>query len=460
MMLAHVQFEVRASTLPVGMATHEGVVVLPPDVRTNSTLLIIALQDTRVLVTTDPHVDVAYGDTVRFSGELRPPEAFATDFGRTFDYPGFLRARGISHVVSFVSVEVVVEATASWRSLLYQIKDSFLATLTLVLPEPASSLGAGILLGVKSGLPADIEDAFATAGITHIVVLSGYNIMLVVVFVLTLGSLFLPYRLRLLVAIATVLLFAVMVGFAPSVARASLMAILVLVSYLLARPQGAFRALALAAFLIVLIEPYTLRYDVGFQFSFLATLGLILVAPIIERYLQLDGVWRSFGALLVATLATQIIVLPVLLYHIGLWSFVALPVNLLVVPLVPFAMLFTFIAGLLGYVSVGLAAPIALLATLVLDSIIGIAQLAASWPLASYVVPPFPAYVVFLLYGLFGVLYYRLCHPVAETVGAKTSVTDFATWTIVDEETLVPKAAGTRVPAAVGDPVSPIFFRE
>jgi competence protein ComEC len=332
-----------------------------------------------------------------------------------------------------------------------------------VLDEPAASLGAGILLGAKSGLPSEIEDAFATTGIIHIVVLSGYNIMLVVVFVLTIGSYCLSYRWRLMVAIIVVLLFGLMVGFAPSVARACLMAVVVLVSYVLGRPQGAWRALALAAVVIVCINPYTLRYDIGFQFSFMATVGLIAVVPVIEKYFTITNRWAAVQTLLVATLATQIAVMPLLLYHIGIWSIVALPMNLIVVPLVPIAMGLTFLTVLLGFVALPLASISAFVAQIVLGFIISLATIVASWPLSSVTVPVFSPWWLLVAYSLLGYGYYYLTRRVPKGNQGPVSSVDVRNWTIVEETTLsLPQAqkklvvdnATTESPDTV-----PIFFR-
>jgi competence protein ComEC len=450
-------------SLATGSQTITGRVVLPPDVRDTTTILTVSVADTRVLATVDRHTDVFYGDTVSLRGQVTLPKPFATEFGRSFDYVGFLQARGVTHVMRFPEVEVTAPAAHSLRGTLYTVRDSFIAKLQLLLSEPAASLGAGILLGAKSGLPNEVEESFAVTGIIHIVVLSGYNIMLVVVFVLTIGSFLFPYRVRLLVAIGAVLLFGLMVGFAPSVARACLMATLVLVSYLLARPQGALRALALAAFFIVCLNPYTLRYDIGFQFSFMATLGLVMITPVIERYLQSHGWWTKVQALLIATIATQIAVLPLLLYHIGLWSLVALPMNLVVVPLVPLAMGLTFAAGVLGYVGTTIALPPAFLAELVLNFIIGLSLHISSLPFVSQIVPAFSAWWLLVSYGLIVAGYFYLRQPRSKIVAQGVDAV-VKGWTIVEEEEYFAprsesKKAEVDTPTHSATGETPIFFR-
>jgi competence protein ComEC len=464
------------ATLAGEEVTIIGTVVAEPDVRATSMLLTVAVEDTRVLVRTDRYSDIAYGDKLEITGQLEVPEAFTTDLGRAFDYPGYLYARGITHTMSFVTPVVVERGEGNPLINLYEAKSYFLSQLALVITEPAVALGAGLLLGVQSALGDDLEEAFRTSGIIHIVVLSGYNIMLVVAFVMYVFAYFLPFRARLICGIGAVILFALLVGYAPSVLRASLMAILFLVASLMARPYLILRMLILAGVLMIMWNPYILRYDIGFQLSFMATLGLILVAPHLEMAFTHVSTWFSLRSFLVATMATQVAVAPLLLYHIGEWSLVAVPVNLLVLPMVPVAMLLTFLTGLLAMVSVVLATPFGALAELSLLYIIKAAELAAAIPFAAVAIPPFPGYLVPLSYIFLGLLWYRFFYRRSQTPALPLVGDSHATavqhWTIVTEsevptspsairktkanETVVPLASSTADEKSVQ---LPIFFR-
>ncbi|MFM2423741.1 MAG: hypothetical protein RLZZ70_128 [Candidatus Parcubacteria bacterium] len=426
----------------------EGVIVREPDVRANQVLLTVKTEDTAVLVSTDRYTTVQYGDVVSVSGTLLVPESFTTDLGRTFDYVGYLRARGITHSISFASVTVIgTETPIPGVASLYTMKQLFLERLALVIPEPEVALGAGLLLGVQSALGEELEEAFRTTGIIHIVVLSGYNIMLVVAFVLFVLSFVLAYRWRLVVGIVAIIVFALLVGYSPSVMRASLMAMLFLFVALLARPYLIMRMLLLAGVLMLVWNPYLLRYDIGFQLSFMATLGLILVAPHLEAAWLRVTAWLSIRSFLVATVATQIAVAPLLLYHMGEWSLVAVPVNLLVLPMVPVAMLLTFITGLLALVSPVLAMPVGALASASLTYIITIAKTVATLPFAAVSVPPFSGLFVPLAYVVLGALWYHLTHYQSRKgqgtliePGETTMGEHYDTWEVVPESLISTKA--------------------
>jgi competence protein ComEC len=138
----------------------------------------------------------------------------------------------------------------------------------------------------------------------------------------------------------------------------------------------------------------------------MATLGLILFLPHFEAHL-VSGKGISFQEFFFSTLATQIAVLPLLLYYMGEVSIVSLIVNVLVLPVVPFAMLCTFGAGMLVHVSAILATPFILLAHYALAYIIVVAVWFAGLPFATVKVPVFSPYVVPLLYAVMGFVYWR-----------------------------------------------------
>jgi competence protein ComEC len=428
-----------------------GQVIKEPDVREKAAHLYVQVESDTILVTTDRYVNVSYGDEVQVVGTLEEPESFASELGREFNYPAYLLARGVEYQISFANIELVSSGNGSrFISYLFIIKHTLMRSIEALLVEPQAGLGEGLLLGVKQALGEELEAAFRTSGIIHIVVLSGQNVMLVVMFTGFVLSFFLPKRAQLAVGLALVTCFALMVGLSATVMRASLMAGLIIIAQFLGRTYDLTRGLLFAGAFMVLINPYVLLYDLGFQFSFMATLGLILIAPKFETFIS-DGFSKfSIKDFIVATLATQVAVLPLLLYHIGEVSLVAVAVNVLVMPIVPLAMLSTFLAGAVGVVSTTLALPFAFVAHVVLSYIIQVALFFSSVPLASVVVPPFPAYGVFALYVLIGLLVWKL-QPKRVVIQRDT----LDGWTIEEE---VEKVGETQSVSPTS-PSTPVFFR-
>jgi competence protein ComEC len=256
--------------------------------------------------------------------------------------------------------------------------------------------------------------------------------MIIVGFVMLLLAFVLPLRARVGVGIAAIIVFALLVGAEASVVRASIMATLALIALAVGRQYDVLRALFVAGAVMLLLNPYLLVYDVGFQLSFMATLGLILIAPQFEG--RVITALSTFGIkdFLVATVATQIAVLPLLLYHIGEFSLVAIIVNVVVLPVVPLAMLATFITGVIGVYSLSLALPLAYIAYVVLAYCITVVTWFADLPLAAVAVNQFPFMVVPLLYAGMGWLWWMLRGRSAQKVVSVPTLS-LAGWTIVSE---------------------------
>jgi len=457
-----------------------GIVRSEPDKRENNLRLFVEVDNDLVLVTTDRYTKVDYGDEVNVEGKISKPENFTTDFGRTFDYTGYLLAKGIEYQISFAEVSVEESGKGNFIiAKLLHFKSAFINNIEALIPEPAVGLGEGLLLGVKQSLGEELEDAFRSTGIIHIVVLSGYNIMLVVVFVMYILGYFLSARPKIFVGILAIVAFALLVGLSATVMRASIMAVLLLLAQATGRMYLVLRGLLVAGFIMILFNPYLLVYDIGFQLSFLATLGLILIAPHLENLFLKAPTIAGVKMFVVATVATQIAVLPLLLYQIGQFSVVAVLVNVLVLPMVPVAMLLTFITGMLGFVSVNLAWLFSYPTYWSLTYINEVALWFADFSFASFVVPAFSFYFVPLSYALMGYVLYRMYKPEIgmgySEMGEKllqTTVDEsnqnkqpsFDDWTIVEEEDISfsdqnVKSKNAEVKNTSANSDVPIFFR-
>ena len=427
----------------------QGVVVREPDVREQTTQLYLEVQEELLLVSTDKNTPVSYGDEVTVKGELRAPEAFTTELGRTFNYPTYLLARGVEYQISFA--EVTVDSGGHGFFILHTLfatKHALMDSIENVLQEPYAGLGEGLLLGVKQALGEDLESIFRTSGIIHIVVLSGYNVMLVVTFILYLLSFFFKKKTRIIIGMIAIVAFALLVGLSATVVRASIMAGLLLFADMLGRRYDLTRALLFAATIMVVLNPYLLVYDIGFQLSFMATVGLILVAPTFESFVT-DGFSKlQLKDFFVSTLATQIAVLPLLVYHIGEVSLVAVVVNVLVLPIVPLAMLLTFLAGVLGLVSYQLAMFVGFFAYVTLRYIIEVAAFFAQVPFASVVIPEISGWMMGCLYVLLAFVLYFLRRSVHE----KSNIADW----VIEEE---PEKMAEEINSSATQSETPLFFR-
>ena len=395
-----------------------GVVDDEPDVREGKTHLTVALRSImrassslpvfgRVLLIVERYPEYHYGDVLSLNGKLTEPKPFTEPDGRIFDYPSYLASKGIRYQMSYARIGLmntneghVVVAS------LFRIKSRFEKALSEALPEPHGALASGLLLGGKQSLGASWIEKFRTAGIVHIIVLSGYNMTIVATWLVVLFR-FMGFVGSLSVGALGIVLFAIMTGGGATVLRAALMAILALVAKATGRTYEMSRALLFAGALMVLQNPSILAFDPSFQLSFLASLGLIFIAPILEMKVTLWSHTKWFREILIATLATQIAVFPLLLSQTGMFSLVALPVNLLVLPVIPLTMFFGFIAGVVALLFPSLAFIAGLPAFGLLSWILDIADYASRLPFAALHVPALSPLIIFFMYALVALWVFR-----------------------------------------------------
>lgn len=392
--------------------TVTGVVVRDPDLRVSHKKIVVEVDvvhggigeelhvnDVHILVTIDRHDVVTYGDLVVLNGRLLVPENFITDTGREFDYQNYLSKDDIFYQMFQPDVEVLDTGYGSRiTAWMLSLKRVLVRSINRIFSQPEGSLLAGELFGEKSALGGELQDAFRRTGVIHIVVLSGFNITIVALFMIWLLTRIFHPRVALFFGIAGIVLFALLVGGGATVIRASIMAILVIIARLIGRDYDVTRALFLAAFFMILHNPKILVFDISFQLSFLATLSLIYIAPHIEKKLGWVTTKIELRETLVQTLSAQVFVLPLLIYSIGEFSVVSVVVNALVVPLVPLTMLLGFITGIVGLVSQTIAGIVMVPSYVLLKLQLIFVEFFNRFSFAAVYVPPIPLWFVLLLY--------------------------------------------------------------
>ncbi len=388
----------------------EGVVVSEPRQRETYKEVVVRLfEGDRVRLMGDMYSDIGYGDIVEIRGSLEVPETFLTDTGRAFDYASYLRGRNIAYQMFYPEIEVREEGGGgtTLKKMLFGIKNSFLRSLGKGLPEPHASLAGGITVGADDSLGSDLEDDLRKTGIIHIVVLSGYNVTIVSEFFMKVfGAL--PLFWKSILGVGAIFLFMIMTGASATIVRASIMAGLLIFARVTGRNAEVVRLLFLAGFIMVMINPFTLLYDPSFQLSFLATLGLVVWTPYVERYWHTTYDVFSIRSMVIATLATQIMVLPLLLYMTGEVSLVALFVNMLVLPVIPLAMLGGLVVGIIGIFSHTLTFPFAFVEYISLEYVFVIVCLFKELPFASVSLQHFSLVWMCVVYGLYGLVVWYL----------------------------------------------------
>ena len=228
------------------------------------------------------------------------------------------------------------------------VRDWFAGRVRTHVPESESALGLGFLLGLRRAMPAELSDNLKIAGLTHIVVASGYNLTILVRLARRLFAKRSKY-LATLSAAVMIIGFMAVTGLSPSMSRAGLVAGLSLAAWYYGRTIHPLILLPVSAAITLLINPQFGWGDLGWQLSFASFAGVIMLAPLLHSYFFGNKEPGAFRQILIETLSAQIMTLPLLMMSFGVISNVALIANMLILPFVPLAMLLTFMSGVMVF---------------------------------------------------------------------------------------------------------------
>lgn len=363
------------------------------DVQASATGAVIPVTG-KILVTDRRHWPrYRYGDSVMMKGILDLPQN-----SETFAYDNYLSRFGI---YATMRASVIEQVSAGHRhpvmAGLIRLREAFEAQINRVFPEPQASFLAGLLTGSRRGMPEHLTDAFRTTGLSHIVAISGFNITIIIA-IITGTLFFLPLKWRFIPAVVTIILFTLFVGASASVVRASIMGILGLFALQTGRLKNIRLLIGWTAFFMLLWNPKLLWYDAGFQLSFLAVIGLSETAPLLERWLRKIPNTLGVREALTITIAAQVFAMPWVVLQFGTLSLISPLANILVAPLIPFAMLFGFLGTVMSVLSFPVGQLIGFVSWGCMELILLITTALASIPFASVTIPDIGMTIVGLYY--------------------------------------------------------------
>lgn len=296
-----------------------------------------------VRIIASPLRALAYGDRLELRGVVLPRRGIA-------DHPSMF----------FPDIETLQTQTFSGsarspiryvQGKLFELKRVLLGQFRMQLPYDEAALLGGLTFGARSDISNQLKTAMEKSGTTHLVALSGYNITILVLAIAFIFNYWLSRRATFFLTGIVILLFVIMVGASASVVRAGLMGFLALLAREAGRRYDVRNAIALAAAGMTLVNPTALRFDLGFQLSFLSLLGIVYVTPALLKIFRVrrgrdDFIgWRGNG---VTTLAAQLAVIPLLLGITGRFSLSSFVANVLILEFVPLTMFLGFILAVVG----------------------------------------------------------------------------------------------------------------
>ncbi|OJI07619.1 hypothetical protein BK004_00840 [bacterium CG10_46_32] len=382
----------------------QGVVAQEPDVRLDHQKLTISAHQVghsdvmgRILVKTELYPEYQYGDELEVKCEISVPEQI-----EDFAYDIYLARYDIYSVCWRGAIKKLGSSKGNpVMSAILTVKTEFMDSINKIISEPHAAFLAGLLVGARRGIPQYLLDAFARTGTTHIIAISGSNITIIAAVIIGFLQFLGVGRKRAFWWISVgIIVFVIMTGATASVVRAGIMGIFVLLARQLGRPSRATNALVFTAFLMLIVNPKILAFDAGFQLSFLATVGLVYINPIFQKYTSSAPELFGIKEALVTTLSAIVTTTPLILYQFGRLSIVAPLANILILPAIPLTMAGGFVAGMLGMASASIGSIAAWPAWLLLEYMIRVAETLSSFSFASLEVGQFHWVLLVALYAV------------------------------------------------------------
>jgi len=348
----------RLASIPIERSTGWRAMIDLESARIGDSMIMLP---TRALIATSRSLEgLRFGDHVIVPGRLRVPPTRRNPGG--FDYASHLQRQGTDFLLHpTASAWRVVERGSPWalHNLIEPLRDWIRCTARTIFTPVSAAMVQGFLLGDTEGVPGGILGSFRDSGTYHLLAVSGANVWLtLLLFIWPLRVLRVPRTARTVILVGVAVAFCFLTRNEPSVVRASLMAGAVLSGRLLFRPVDTLNSIGLAGLIIVVASPAEV-FRAGFQLSFAAVIGIVVVHARLRHagWLPRNRLANWFLTLVASSVAATLATAPIVAAHFGVVPLLSLPANLIMVPLAAFISYAGIAAFGLAGVSVTLAAP-------------------------------------------------------------------------------------------------------
>lgn len=385
----------KAVQLPYGQEqTIEAPIIGHPDFSGSQANYVLKFSRTKIQLTTGRYPEYHYGDILKVKGIIKE------------QYPYFFHQGILGQVYNPDNVEKTGYDGNFFVKTIYVIRDKFEESLNKSLSEPYASFAAGLVLGSKRNIPDSLMSDFNRTGTTHIVAVSGYNLTIVITYIALFLGIF-SRKLKFWGSLFIIVTFVIMTGAPASVVRAGILSGLVLLGHYEGRRINMTILLLLVAAVMLIFGPYALKYDVGFQLSFLAFAGLVYLGPIIAKMRFVRSLPNILKSTFSETTAAQIMVLPILIFYFARLSVVSPIVNILILWIIPATMGMVFLIGIAGLIWISLGQFIGYIGWVFLKYIIVIVENFSRIPWASWQVKTSDWWWMVIFYCVLGLIVYQ-----------------------------------------------------
>lgn len=401
----------------IGPAEFSAKVIKEPEISDKIQKIVVESRDkNRILINADIYPQFQYGDELKVICTLQEPKNYE-DSG--FDYQMYLAKDRVYRICNKSQLTLVArnQGNKIYAAIL-SVKNNFEEKLSEIFPDPEGAYLKGLLLGGSKRMTEDLSNAFSRTGTTHTVAVSGYNVTIVAAFLMWLGIFLGLWRQQVFsFALIGIVLFVIMTGAPSSAVRAGIMGGLIIWAMKEGRLANSQNSILCAASLMLLVNPLLIRYDAGFQLSFLATLGIVYLYPLFEKKFS-KGKQNILKETVLMTVAAQLFVLPVILANFENLSIISPLANLLILPAIPYIMLGGFAAGIAGFIFIPLGNLIGFVPYILLKFELEVVRWLASFSWSSLAIKNF-GWIHISVYYIFLVVFLTLYNKKKEKLASQ-----------------------------------------
>lgn len=349
-----------------------------------------------------PKVDI--GDKITAGGKIRLPKSYHNP--GQIDVKTLLYTQGITAMLTAGKGGIKIEAvdTAAFSRWIVKVREHYRQSMESVMPREDASAIFAMLFGGYGGIKSELLEAFTVTGIVHILSVSGSHISLIAAVMAALAGAFrLPRLIAAVLVITTIIIYSILAGCVPPVIRSAIMGGLTFLALAMDRERDARYILLLTGLVMLIMSPL-LIFHISFELSFLATAGLLYLAPLLRKFFSQHGCSDFIAAGLAITIAAQIATLPILAWYFNQLSLVSLLANLVVVPIVEIIIIIGLLAGMLALIMPFLGKIVFGIDSLLLGVVYELTRRLASIPFSQIWVPTLNVFYVVIYYMLLGSL--------------------------------------------------------
>lgn len=370
-------------------------------------------------------VNLEYGDKIFITGEFQEPQGMRNEGG--FNYKEYLKSLNIYGSVKAKNIKVIEQNKGNiFMNFTYKISDEIKENIEEFMGEKYSGLLLGLLLGDSSKIDENIEENFKITSLTHILAVSGAQVSYIIAAMYSLLKRKIGIQKTRVVIIASLIFYMTLTGFSPSIVRAGIMGIILMISGLVFRKNDIINSIAISLFFMLVYNPFLLE-NVGLQLSYLGTIGIIgfnkTIILILKNIQIRNRKWKykinrklillisKIKEILAVTMSASLAVVPVMIYHFNLFGTYFLITNLLASIIIgPITLLGTLLV-IISFISINIAKILSYILKFLIDILLFISSF-SKLPISKIYIPtPTITFIIIIYLSLIISLFiYKVFH--------------------------------------------------